>query len=466
VAQYVYILGAAGERLKVEELDRTVEYEYDELYRLTKETVTDENGTTVTSYTYDRNSNRLTKNTDGELTSYTYNELNKLVSETGISYVYDLNGNLKTKTEAEQTTTYTYNSQNRLIRVTIQSGQQVNVEEYLYDFAGNRIAKATELSTVYYLIDTNGALSQVLAEYDENGSLTVNYMRGAELISQERNGVKLYYLYDGHDSVRKLTNEDGIVTDTYEFDAFGNLTASTGDTVNTYLYCGEQFDGTTGLYYLRARYMNPATGTFISMDTYQGSIFEPVSLHKYLYANANPVMNCDPSGYSVEGTLGNQVTVMVVMTILASVVMANYSGYIDMISFALTEISNAIIITCDMIAEWTESITSGILSSSDITSDIKDKASEDSTDADTDGDEEDTGREYPGDDPSKSPGEGWKWRGKGNPEDGKGNWTNPDTGESLHPDLKHPEPYGPHWDYKSPNGDWYRIFPDGTMNLK
>lgn len=44
--------------------------------------------------------------------------------------------------------------------------------------------------------------------------------------------------------------------------------------------------------------MNPATGTFISMDSYQGSIYDTVTLHKYLYAGANPVQYTDPTGYS------------------------------------------------------------------------------------------------------------------------------------------------------------------------
>ncbi len=34
-------------------------------------------------------------------------------------------------------------------------------------------------------------------------------------------------------------------------------------------------------------------------------------------------------------------------------------------------------------------------------------------------------------------------------------------GESYRPDLSHPGPIEPHWDYKAPDGTWYRIFSDG-----
>ena len=298
VAQYEYTLGAAGERTAVKELDRTVEYTYDALYRLTGEKITAADGTiTEYTYAYDKVSNRILKTENGDKTVYTYNELNQLVKENDAVYKYDDAGNLISTTSEDKSATYTYNAENKLIRATVQEGNNVSVEEYEYDYAGNRTVKKSENNYTYYLNDVNGSLTQVLAELDANGNEKCWYTRGAELISQERNGAISYYLTDGHGSVRQLTDSTGTVTDTYVYDAWGNLISSTGDTENSYLYCGEQLDSTTGLYYLRARYMNPATGTFISMDTYQGTLFEPATLHKYLYANANPVMNVDPTGY-------------------------------------------------------------------------------------------------------------------------------------------------------------------------
>ena len=172
---------------------------------------------------------------------------------------------------------------------------KTNTDTYTYDVEGNRLTKTTNGKLTKYIVDSNG-LSQVLAELDENGSVTAEYTHGAEIVSQSRNGIKHYYLFDGNGNIRMLTDVEGAVTDTYDYDSYGIATASTGLTVNSYRYCGEYQDETTGLYYLRARYYDSATGRFISADSYGGTISDPVSLHKYLYANANPIMNSDPTG--------------------------------------------------------------------------------------------------------------------------------------------------------------------------
>ena len=149
----------------------------------------------------------------------------------------------------------------------------------------------------------------------EIGNTTVYYTRGFELISRREKTIASYYVYDGGLSVRALTNESGTVTDTLVFDAFGNETGRTGTTDNPYGFQGEEQDA-TDLYYLRARYMDPATGTFTTMDTYGGSLSDPMSLHKYLFANSNPVMYSDPSGHST--SLNEVNSVVGIMTILAS----------------------------------------------------------------------------------------------------------------------------------------------------
>ena len=236
------------------------------------------------------------------------------------------------------------------------SGERVKLEEsdsdgpkrtveyeydQLYRLIKETISKTTDGKVVNYLVDTSGMLSYVLAEYDHEDNLIVYYTRGDDLISQERQGQKHYYLYDGHNSVRILVDEEGNITDTYTYDAFGNLIDRTGTTENDYLYCGEQFNGTTGLYYLRARYMNPSTGTFISMDKYQGTINDPISLHKYLYANSNPVMYNDPTGYQT-ATLEETMEVVAILGILATtiVMFTKCLGPVfETISFLTTEIN-------------------------------------------------------------------------------------------------------------------------------
>ena len=170
------------------------------------------------------------------ITSYTYNAGNQLVMETSpegtTTYTYDDNGSL-TGQSGEKTATYTYDKERHLVRATIQKGNSVTVESYTYDYAGNRTSKTVnETDTTYYVTDTSGGLSQVVAETDETGAATAFYTRGEDLIRMEKGGKTCYYLYDGHGNVRILTSAAGLVTDRYSYDACGNLLEKEGDTEN------------------------------------------------------------------------------------------------------------------------------------------------------------------------------------------------------------------------------------------
>jgi RHS repeat-associated protein len=136
-----------------------------------------------------------------------------------------------------------------------------------------------------------------------NGVVTRSYTYGLQRISEDQivNGVwtPSFYGYDGGGSVRYLSNAAGTVTDTYEYDAFGNDVNHTGTTPNNYLYRGEQYDSDLGLYYLRARYYNPSASRFLSRDPEDGIPTDPKTLHKYVYAGGDPVNAMDPTGRDV-----------------------------------------------------------------------------------------------------------------------------------------------------------------------
>jgi hypothetical protein len=95
--------------------------------------------------------------------------------------------------------------------------------------------------TTEYLVNGNRDYAQVLEER-VNDSLGVSYVYGRDLISQERGSADSFYLADALGSTRGLTNASGVVTNTYNYDTFGNLIASTGNVENDYLFAGEQRD--------------------------------------------------------------------------------------------------------------------------------------------------------------------------------------------------------------------------------
>jgi len=173
-----------------------------------------------------------------------------------------------------------------------------------YNGDGARVKKTVGGTTTFYLVDDRNptGYAQVVEEHQSSSggaaTLTAVYTHGLDLIAQRRAGSVRYFSYDGHGSTRLLTDTSGAVTDTYLYDAYGTLLTSTGSTPNDYLYCGEQFDPDLGMYYLRARFYQPQTGRFWTMDSWEGTQTDPLSLHKYLYAADDPVNMVDPSGQS------------------------------------------------------------------------------------------------------------------------------------------------------------------------
>ena len=326
IAKYSYTLDKMGRRIKVNETgltDRTITYTYDNLNRLESEEITENGKTVKIEYSFDSGNNRIQKIEDGKVTKYTYDANNRLITEGNKTYNYDKNGNTISITENGKTTVYTYFDFGKLKSVDNGSTK----ETYTYDHQGRRTAKETTINgqteVINYLLDDNGLVYNVLAEYDNNINAKTTYTIGNTLISLTTNGNTNYYLTDGTGSTRALADTTGNITDAYTYDAYGNITFQTGNTYNPYLYNQEQYDQNTGLYYQIARYIIPTTGRFITQDSYGGNTYDPASLHRYNYANGNPITGSDPTGYF---NLKEMATTVAIFGILGGIINSAFSG--------------------------------------------------------------------------------------------------------------------------------------------
>ncbi len=112
-----------------------------------------------------------------------------------------------------------------------------------------------------------------------------------------------YYLSDALGSTMALTDASKGVVNTYEYDVFGAVSASSGSLANFFEFAGEQVDDSTDLQYLRARYYDPAVGRFVSQDPVLGTPGVPGTLNRYPYVLNGPVNYLDPSGLCIPGVV-------------------------------------------------------------------------------------------------------------------------------------------------------------------
>ncbi|NJL31781.1 MAG: hypothetical protein HC898_09200, partial [Phycisphaerales bacterium] len=187
----------------------------------------------------------------------------------------------------------------------------------------------------------------------------------------------LTFLYDAHGSTRMLLTPAGTAarmgtTETktvgsstlgnspvyvVNYDAYGRMLAQyeydddysyqmiplailPGSLATSLLYSGELTDGLSGAgsggagvspviqQYLRARYYDPATGRFSTLDLFAGNTSDPLSLHKYLYTHGNPVMGIDPSGRMTLVELGINMAIGSVITYITAPIIKPAINYL------------------------------------------------------------------------------------------------------------------------------------------
>lgn len=231
--------------------------------------------------------NRTTHTVNGVVTTNSFDLANRLTASGATTYSYDPNGNQTGRVAGGVTTSYAYNALDQLTAVTTPT----TTASYAYNGDGLRVAKTVGGTTTRFAWDHLG-LPVVLADGDE-------YVWGQGLVSRlaSGSGALTYAHADGLGSIRLLTDGSGAVAGTKLYDAFGASRGQTG-TQLSFGYTGEQEDAESGLVYLRARYLDPSTGRFLTTDPVPGTLEHPASQHGWTYVENRPLRWVDRTGES------------------------------------------------------------------------------------------------------------------------------------------------------------------------
>ena len=249
ISSFAYQRDAVGNPISIEREDGSVVYyEYDGKHQLTRETHVD-GGSEVYAWEwdYDAAGNREFQVLNGQATYYAYNAANELLTETTgeqtTYYSYDGCGNTTAKQEAAGTTYHQWDHENLMTRIDLPEGAH---SYFGYDADSKRVSKRDADGFAEFVYQGPDML-RLLLERNEAGGTQVHYTMGAGLEAMRRadggdiaSGDSSFYHFDWLGSTFALSDDEQAVTDTYLYNAWGEVLDRTGTTENPHQWVGRE----------------------------------------------------------------------------------------------------------------------------------------------------------------------------------------------------------------------------------
>ncbi len=218
----------------------------------------------------------LTVNAASQITGYIYDAMGRLIDDGTRTYTWDLASRLSDYTEGSKTVTFEYDGLGMRIGRTQGGTTRTYVWNYAIDLPSVSVVKEGGVDLRYYIHLPGGWLLHSLEAADNNSR---------------------FYHYDEIGTTLFLTDEAGSLTDSYGVTPYGQVTGKTGTTDNPFVFIGAygvMQEGTTDLYYIRARYYDSFTARFIAKDPIQS--VHTMHMNPFQYAANNPMYYLEPSG--------------------------------------------------------------------------------------------------------------------------------------------------------------------------
>jgi RHS repeat-associated protein len=348
-------------------------------------------------------------------------------------YSYDQNGNLK----SDGLRTFSYDDDNQLISVF-----QTNnwLSEFVYDGLHRRRIKKDYSSVSGSWVQTYQTAyiydeMLTVQERDIRNVPTATYTRGLDLgggfgrsggiggmlARKDHTGdynSMTFYHSDANGNISIIIDERQAVVARYIYDPYGNTIAKSGKVsdVNKYRFSSKEVDVQSGQYYFGRRFYDPLIQRWISRDP----IEEDGGINLHRFVESDPLNRLDPNGECILPALATTAGVVVIFA------GAYFWGQYMLHHQPQPNFRN------------------------------RPPKNPNTTPA------------YPVPpipaNPADPPAPGWDWKGQ-QPPGSKGNWVGP-NGDKLNPDLGHGPGVPPHWDWTDPDGNPWRVFPDGKVEPK